>query len=116
VVRYLLTLLSLFAVAVWLVLSYAPPGWVSLPMLALPAAWRQAAQGWLVVGLVGFLLVQSMILWATFRVRPATVGEPLAGGHRLRFAAELFWTALPLLMTVGLALLSYQTWRSLASS
>jgi hypothetical protein len=33
---------------------------------------------------------------------------------KLRVGMELFWTALPLVMTLGLAAISYYTWLSLA--
>lgn len=114
--RNLLTLLTLLAIAGWLFLSYAPQTWGGLPELAFPVDqagpfFRPLAVGFLLL----FVLVQIVLLWATFRLRRTARANELAGGRRLRIGAELFWTALPLLMTIGLALLSYPTWLALAS-
>ncbi|HMN31497.1 MAG TPA: hypothetical protein PKE45_25330 [Caldilineaceae bacterium] len=110
--RYLLTLLSLFAVAVWLVLSYAP-GWLPLPTIAYPMGAASLRAVLLVLALALFLLVQSIILWSTSRIKLEPIGEPPTGGRRMHVASELFWTILPLLMTLGLACISYPAWRSL---
>lgn len=114
--RNLLTPLTLLAVAGWLLFSYAPQTWGGLPVLAFPIdkmgyLFRPLA---LIVLLI-FLVLQGVLVWATFRLRGPTRANELADGRRLRVGAELFWTALPLLMTVGLALLSYPTWSALVS-
>jgi heme/copper-type cytochrome/quinol oxidase subunit 2 len=111
--RYLLTLLSLSAVVIWLVLSYARPTWAPLATIAYPALWAALGLVLSLLALALFLVVQSIILWSTSRIKPEPIGEPPAGGRRMRVTTELFWTILPLLMTLGLACISYPTWRSL---
>lgn len=111
--RYLLTIVSLLGVLFWLTFSYAPPGLVSLPVLTLQAPGSGALlQVLATAGLILFLSVQLLILWSTLRLRQPSDVRRGESGPRVSLAAEFFWTALPVVMTVGLALLSYQTWLS----
>ncbi|MCL4860159.1 MAG: hypothetical protein KJZ93_12160 [Caldilineaceae bacterium] len=110
--RYLLTIVSLLAVLFWLAFSYAP-GMPSLPALTFQAGWSGALlQALALAGLILFVLIQLFILWSTSRLSPIRQAE---SGPRVRLVAEFFWTALPLVMTIGLALLSYQTWLSVGN-
>lgn len=115
--RYFWSTLALVSLAVWLIGSY------TLPKQGLPIDWGWSAPqvGSLLqlAALVGFSLfvgLQLRLLWATFRMRaafrPPPTSSPSAAPFHLKFGAELFWTILPLLMTLGLAWLSYQTWLS----
>lgn len=113
--RYLLSLLSLFGVLFWLLFSYLPPSFVALPQFELHSIWSgRLLQALAVVTLVIFLLIQVRILHATLRLREVAQRSPMANGRSLRWATEVFWTALPLVMTVGLVLLSIPAWRKLA--
>jgi hypothetical protein len=115
--RYFWSILSLAGLAVWLIGSYA------LPPQGLRIDWGWFAPqvgGWLqLAALVCFCLFVALQLWllrATFGMRavftPPPISRPSASPLQLKFGAELFWTILPLLMTLGLAWLSYQTWIS----
>jgi heme/copper-type cytochrome/quinol oxidase subunit 2 len=114
--RYLLSILSLVGLLFWLVFSYWPApfrpfvpgetaGWWFGPFFQLLA----------LASLVVFCVIQVRLLLSTRRFRQLNQTDEADQSRRLNLAAELFWTALPLLMTLGLALLSYPTWRSLAS-
>ena len=114
--RILLTAASLLPVVLWLALNYLPEAKNVLPdfsaWLPEPApvfAWLGAA------GLALFLAIQAAITFASarlFRSEHSLVHSELDGEFAMRRSAEVVWTAVPLLMIVGLALLSAPTWRS----
>lgn len=118
VLRSILAYSTLAIVILWLVLSYLPRQIVSLPNLALHGSAAGSAYQWaLIVSLLVFLAIQLWLVWATvgfFRSQSQARGaSPLAFG--LKLSSELFWTAIPLVMTIGLAIASYQTWLSLTA-
>lgn len=121
--RYIWTIVTLLGVLFWLFFSYAPS---ALPVTArfsgLPSLYGSVLQILAVLSLLLFVGVQLGLLYSTFRLRRAFV-QPLSAADgmqrgprfQLHFAVELFWTALPLLMTLGMAYISYQTWLRLAT-
>jgi heme/copper-type cytochrome/quinol oxidase subunit 2 len=114
--RYLLTCVTLAAVGFWLFFSYWPSTPLVLPQLTRPA-WLPgvAFQGLALFALVIFVVIQVMIIRSTVRLRNTAQVNAQESGVKFSFAAELLWTALPLLMTVGLAFITYQTWLSVAA-
>ena len=106
--RRLFTILVLIAVAGWLVLSYLPAGTVTLPQISFASPW---APPWLAVAtaaaFVVFAGIQIRLVAATARLFRAPAGSDTdaavaaLGLHRGR---EVFWTALPLAVTVALGL------------
>lgn len=113
--RHLWSSLSLIAVGFWLLFSYLPPTVLSLPQLqANNFASARLLQVLAIFCLLLFLVVQLLILWSTFRMRKATEASTGENSLQLGSVGELFWTALPLLLTLGLAALSYQSWQQLA--
>jgi heme/copper-type cytochrome/quinol oxidase subunit 2 len=114
--RYALTLITLLGVVSWLFFSYAPPSVVLLPPLTLQEQWpRWLLQLLGVVSLILFVGVQGVILFSTLRFSRVKPSNPDETSIKLSFPAELFWAALPLVLTLGLAALSLRTWGSLAS-
>jgi heme/copper-type cytochrome/quinol oxidase subunit 2 len=112
--RYLLSLISLAGLIFWLVFSYLSPDLRPFAPSVGPAAWLGPLLPWAAfVCLVLFVAIQLQVLWSTLRIRQWIAANVTEDRQRLTVAAELFWTALPLLMTIGLAALSYPTWRSL---
>jgi heme/copper-type cytochrome/quinol oxidase subunit 2 len=117
--RYLLSILSLLAVVGWLILSYLPKTPFALPVLALPAGWSASLQASAVIGLLLFVLIQLVLVRSTMIFRSQNVPEQslqdTAQVERIALnrTAELFWTVLPLIMTLGLAWASYQSWAHL---
>jgi hypothetical protein len=110
---------SLAAVLLWLVLSYTPS--VTLPALSYPR-WSGpllAIAG--AAGLMAFLAIQAWLVWATgLFVRPTAgsrstnpAAESTVAEFNLRLRSELTWTALPIAMTVALALLASGLWFAL---
>lgn len=107
---------SLALLISWLVLSYSK--W-------LPATWRVGAplaqagpwfQGATVAILLCFIAIQLWLLVMTWRIvqRQRLEGaQPTNSPFALHRFGELFWTALPLLLTIGLALVGYQLWSSI---
>lgn len=91
---------TLVAVLLWLVLSYAP---LALPQVAFP---RTAADG--LYGLAGivvalFAAIQLVIAARTPSVLRASRQQPQPIARSLSMSSELFWTLLPLVVTVVLA-------------
>lgn len=121
--RYIWSIIALVGVSVWLFFSYVPS--------ALPVATRFSALSSLpgsvlqILGTLSLLIfvgVQLWLLYATFRLRTVFAQYPnwADGAQRgprfqLLFAVEFFWTALPLLITLGMAYISYQSWVSLSA-
>lgn len=107
---------SLALVIGWLVLSYS--AW-------LPAALRIAApvaqlgpwfQQTTVAILLCFIAIQLWLCVATWRIvqRRRQDNAQIATAHfSLSRFGELFWTALPLFLTIGLALAGYRLWANL---
>ena len=118
VLRTVLSYTLLLVVVLWLVLSYVPDSLVALPALSLGgeqigSLFQQA----LLFGLVIFVALQAWLLRSSVRMfRPSEQGEESqAQRFGLNASVEFVWTFIPLVMTLGLALLSHQTWLSLVS-
>ena len=118
VLRTVLSYTLLLVVVLWLVLSYVPDSLVALPALSfggeqIGSLFQQA----LLFGLVIFVALQAWLLRSSVRMfRPSEQGEEsLAQRFGLNASVEFVWTFIPLVMTLGLALLSHQTWLSLVS-
>jgi heme/copper-type cytochrome/quinol oxidase subunit 2 len=117
--RYLLSILSLLAVVGWLSLSYLPRTTFALPVLALPAGWSAALQTSALIGLLLFVLIQLVLVRSTITFGNQNMSNQnlpdVAQEERipLNRTAEFFWTVLPLIMTLGLAWASYQSWAHL---
>lgn len=113
VVQRILWLLIVAVIIAWIVLSYVPTSLVTLPTLAFGAQSRGLASLAL-VALVAFLAIQFWLVRSTLvavrRYRPSA-DEPAPVRPGLR--AELFWTALPIAMTVGVAWAGYGLWSRL---
>jgi hypothetical protein len=110
----------------WLVLSYLPGPWttasVSFPAGTIDGVFRTLLIG----GVAAFLLIQFWLLGSTARFLGRSrqpVGVELSGSNRvvggngpgaqgrtariqLSRPVEIVWTAVPLAMTIGLAVLS----------
>lgn len=111
--RVVLTVFILLAVIAWLVLSYLPQAAAALPPIAFPAAVTGGIFPALaVVSLAVFLGLQLWLVADTDAVvkRWLRQAEPHAEPFRLSRAAELLWTALPILMTLALAVAGYRWW------
>jgi hypothetical protein len=115
--RSLLTLVALLPVILWIVLSYVPAAANPLPDLSGWLPTSTPALAWLTLaGLALFLLIQVSVTRASarmFRSEHSLARSELDGEFAMRRSREVFWTVLPLLMVVGLALLSAPTWRSI---
>lgn len=108
----LLTLVIVIITLLWIVVSYLPGVQAMLPTLSIVenGGWLS----WLTVAaLIAFIAIQLWLVYTTV----ATIRSYQARGHdtpfRLRLGAELFWTALPIAMTIGLAWASYALWLNL---
>lgn len=100
----------------WLVLSYSAwlPATVRIAApLAQVGAWFQGAT---VAILLCFVTIQFWLLASTFRIlqrRRQSDTQSATVHFALNTVAELFWTALPLLLTLGLAVAGYRLWASI---
>jgi hypothetical protein len=109
VLQRLFTLVIALICILWIVVSYLPGVQAMLPVIAFAGTGRWlAALG--LIALVAFLAIQLWLVYTTV----ATVRTSQAKGNisppRLKVGAELFWTALPIAMTVWLAWASYALW------
>jgi heme/copper-type cytochrome/quinol oxidase subunit 2 len=107
--------LAMFTIIVlWLMVSYMPHVQSALPTIAFAQAggW-QSTSG--VILLVVFIALQVWLLYTTLtRVRTSQMHshtKPL----RLKLGVELFWSVLPILMTIALAWASYALWLNQAN-
>lgn len=107
---------SLALVIGWLVLSYS--AWLPTRLrfgapLVEAGPWFQGAT---VAILLCFVAIQIWLLASTLRLlqqRRRHDDQTMAGHFVLNTVGELFWTALPLLLTIGLALAGYRLWASI---
>lgn len=109
----------LIVTVAWLILSYVPDSIVAIPQISFsPEGSGRLFQALLVGGFVTFALLQVWLVFATKHMfRTADGGEnKMATEFGLNRSSEMFWTAIPLLMTIGLAIASYQTWLMLTSA
>ncbi|MBW7881541.1 MAG: hypothetical protein H3C34_02690 [Caldilineaceae bacterium] len=108
VFRYLLTFVVSFATIAWLVLSYLPASAAALPQLT----FDDGATAWwffllAVLALALFIGVQVRIVKRTadlFSQPSHSLTGQSIRAFRLTRSKEIFWTALPLVATVALAL------------
>lgn len=109
---------AILAVTVlWLVFSYIPVSVVTMPQIAYPlASSGRLFQYLLVGGFVLFVLLQIWLVVASARLFRTADGRQnqVTTEFGLNRTTEIFWTAIPLLMTIGLALAGWQMWSSLA--
>lgn len=118
VLRKILTLAILISTALWLVLSYLPGVRSLLPQFSWQALGAGRTFSWLALfSLVAFVAIQLWLLWHTLHLlrgqRSGSRGD--VQGFPIRLDMELLWTALPLVLTLGLAVASYRLWSSLAA-
>jgi heme/copper-type cytochrome/quinol oxidase subunit 2 len=121
--RYIWSIVALAGVLFWLFFSYMPfPLPATAGLSSLPGWSSQLLQPLAILSLLLFVGIQLWLLFATVRLRSAFDPQRSGaeGGQRgqtfqLNFVIELFWTILPLLMTLGMAYISYQTWLSLST-
>ncbi len=112
--RWILTTASLGVIVVWLLLAYMP----SLPRPTL--GWPAGSGALLALlaggGLVVFLLIQGWLVRDTDRFlggNAPAAQVAIQAEFELDKGREVFWTAMPIVMTLGMAALSYGLWRSL---
>lgn len=107
---------SLALVIGWLVLSYS--NW--LPAMVRIGAPRAQLGPWFqqmtVALLLCFIAIQLWLCVATWRIvqqRRHDEAQTATAHFSLSLFRELFWTALPLFLTIGLALAGYRLWANL---
>jgi heme/copper-type cytochrome/quinol oxidase subunit 2 len=117
---FIYTLLA--CVLAWLGLSYAPGLQARLPALAFSAAWHSALLWAGMLAVLVFLGIQIWLVGSTLwslRVRKSAAWDgarsksPAPARQRVSLSAEAIWTALPILMTVLLALAGHRIWSAL---
>lgn len=108
----------LLVTVLWLILSYIPVSVVTLPQISFATEGSgRLFQALLVGGFLIFVVLQIWLVVATKRLFRMADGRQngMAAEFGLNRTSEMIWTAIPLLMTIGLALASYQTWAMLTS-
>jgi len=125
--RSLFSIGSLVLVCAWLILSYLPVSIFSPPQLSMPGqAYFPIV---LLLILFIFVAIQVELVRSTLRIfhadgperhspapgcadpePPAASERAAAEPFKLRFATEFIWTIVPLLATIGLAVLISWQW------
>jgi heme/copper-type cytochrome/quinol oxidase subunit 2 len=103
----LLALLLLAAMVLWIVLSYLPTR--RLPVLAFSGASGVLA-ALAVAALLAFIAIQLWLIRSTMSSVSRSQHGPAQPPFRLKLGVELFWTALPLVITLALAWAGYARW------
>lgn len=110
----LFTLAILIICIAWLVVSYLPGVQALLPTIAF-----SGNRSWLAIlgaiALVVFIAIQLWLVYTTVVTVRAHQAKRDGSPFRLNTGAELFWTALPIVVTVGLAWASYALWLNLTA-
>jgi hypothetical protein len=118
--RNIVTFTISIGIVGWIVLSYLPSSVVILPTIGFSMPWSgRLFAGLTVVSLILFIAIQVALVRSTaLFVRPSARAEKdqASSDFELNRKAELFWTALPLAMTVALAVVCYQLWLSMSPS
>jgi len=105
--RYGLLVLSLAMVCFWLIGSYLP---LLTPMNISSLPISSSFLGWMAsLCFVVFLVVQ---VWILFSTGSALGTQASMTRHRLHLSVELFWTFLPILITLLLAWGSWLSWQA----
>ncbi len=117
-VRRLLTFGLLGICGFWLLFAYVPGLQAWLPTIALGDDGAFGGNGrWMAVlallSLLAFIIIQLWLVHTTVRTVRAYHAKGARPGFRLPLSIEIFWTALPIAMTVALAWASYPLWINL---
>jgi heme/copper-type cytochrome/quinol oxidase subunit 2 len=106
---------SLALVISWLVLSYS--NWLPATLrigapLSVVGPWFQGVTAAI---LLCFIAIQLWLLVSTWQIvrRQRQDDTQTTGAFSLSLFGELFWTVLPLLLTIGLVLAGYQLWATI---
>ena len=110
--RRIFTLAILVIFVLWLVVSYLPGVRAMLPVVAFGGngVWMATLA---VLALIIFVTIQIWLVYSTIVTVRAHQTKSNGSPFRLRLSVELFWTALPIAMTIGLAWASYALWLNL---
>lgn len=105
--RSTISIILLLVTVIWIVLSYIPKSLLSLPTLTIGE--RLTTNSPLILGLMLILFIGIQLYlvgstWKMFRNEPS---RQLTEEYNLRENKELFWTALPLIITIILAIVIF---------
>jgi heme/copper-type cytochrome/quinol oxidase subunit 2 len=80
-----------------------------MPTLAIAGSgkWLAALS---LIALVIFVAIQLWLVFTTVATLRTSQAKESGSPFRLRLGAELFWTALPIVMTIALAWASFALW------
>lgn len=112
----LMGLAILAVIIAWIVLSYLPSSVVTLPTVAFGPRMASRLSALALPALVAFVAIQVWLVhatWVAVRSYRPQLGEPAPA--RPHLGAELFWTALPVAMTLGVAWAGYGLWAQFAA-
>lgn len=112
-VQRILSFLLVLGVILWIVLIYVPDSLLALPTIGFGGAGSLLA-GLAAASLAAIVAIQAIVLRSTARSIPARdTSDTTDPALRMNRAAEIFWTAFPLAMTLVLAWACYPLWRNL---
>lgn len=101
--RSLLSILLLLLTIGWIVLSYVPQSILSLPTFTIGERLTSLSPSILGIIFVLFVVIQLVLVGSTRRIFRSESSLEQAEAFALQPTAELFWTALPLVVTLILA-------------
>jgi heme/copper-type cytochrome/quinol oxidase subunit 2 len=112
VLQRLFTLAIVVICILWIAVSYLPSVQAMLPIIAFTSGGSWFAL-FSVIILLAFVAIQLWLVYTTVATIRTFQAKGNSKGFRLKVGTELFWTALPIAMTIGLAWASYALWLNL---
>lgn len=101
--RSFLSLALLAITIIWIVLSYVPTSFLSLPTITIGEQLTNLSPLILATIFGLFVLIQLALVGSTWRIFRREASSQQAEAFALQPGAELFWTTLPLIITLILA-------------
>lgn len=107
-IRKLLAWLLLAVALLWLLLSYAPPELIPW-QISTGDGWLPLFRGLLVASALLFVVVQILLVAAIFKFPAQVKGQEAddSGEIQIHRSWEFLWTALPLVASIALFIVSY---------
>lgn len=106
--RKVLACILIVSALLWLILSYLPVQMISLNFLTQGVLAQEIFRMALLASVVLFLAVQLILVGSSLRMSKLVQKYHTHPEIQLNFALEVFWTTLPLVVTVALLFVGRQ--------
>lgn len=103
--RTIISVAVLAVVGFWLFFTYGPSDW--LPQFSYPSGMITVLESVGALGIVALIGLQVWVSWSTDRALTAPANRERVLEFNLSRGKEFFWTVLPLVLTVALAVMAW---------